>query len=272
MRGRYGRGETQDMGRLNKRELARSFGAAEDYAADARVQRDVAASLTTRLAAQPTPGRILEIGCGTGFLTLGLRRVFPEARLLASDLSLAMIRRCRAALGEQAPSLLVMDGERPALAGEFDLVVASLVFQWFDQPESSVAALAQRVAPGGLLAFATLGPETFASWREACRTAAVPCGLHHYPAPQRWGQWLGPTWQGQWSREFHGERHPSRLAFLRQLRRLGMDQPRADHRPTPRLGAVLRVPGTFDTAYDVIFGLYRRPVTPQASPSWRESS
>lgn len=111
--------------------MAAAFGrAADDYHRAADVQRDVAARLARRVAAvapRPSP-RLLEIGCGTGFVYRALSPHLPGAWWLLSDLSEAMVRRARAEIGGGAATFAVLDGERtPFAPASFDVVCASLV-------------------------------------------------------------------------------------------------------------------------------------------------
>lgn len=148
---------------IEKGRLGRNFGRqAVQYERHARVQRTMAAQLASRLQALTRPpARILEIGCGTGYLTRQLREIFPEARIIALDLALATIQEAKRQLGF-SPRLawLVADGEQP-LRGRFDLITSNSVFQWFNQPAQTCRRYWEQLNPGGSLVFATLGPATF---------------------------------------------------------------------------------------------------------------
>jgi len=104
-----------------KAAIARSFdSAARSYDAHAPVQRRVARQLARHIASLPLPARprILEIGCGTGFLSGALFARYPEGRFVFTDLSPAMARRCREKLARRGghAQFAVMDGEFPAAA------------------------------------------------------------------------------------------------------------------------------------------------------------
>ena len=67
--------------------IGAAFAAARDYDRHARVQHQVAQDLAARIAALPLPpqARVLELGCGTGFLTAELaRREIGGAGVLAA--------------------------------------------------------------------------------------------------------------------------------------------------------------------------------------------
>jgi malonyl-CoA O-methyltransferase len=149
--------------------VARAFEAAAQYERHARVQRLVARALATRIAGLPLPSapRVLEIGCGTGYLARALREQGLGGEWLLTDISAAMVARARENLGDRA-RYAVLDGEHGAKPeGRFDLVCASLATQWFTDEPAALARWRDWLAPGGHVMVATLGPDTFAEWREA---------------------------------------------------------------------------------------------------------
>jgi malonyl-CoA O-methyltransferase len=124
-------------------------------------------------------GRILEVGCGTGYLTRLLRRLNAGARLVALDLDLALVTAARRRLGNgNGVTWLVADGE--ALGpGAYDLIIANATFQWLQRPGAALTSYFQSLTPGGALAFSTLGPGTFGELAAALTQAA---GSLHLPA------------------------------------------------------------------------------------------
>ena len=78
--------------------VAQAFGRAADYDAHADVQRIVAGRLADRVAtlALPAEARVLEIGCGTGFLGAALIDRLPGARWTMTDVAPAMLARAQA--------------------------------------------------------------------------------------------------------------------------------------------------------------------------------
>src|SRR5262249_16742331 len=145
-----------------KAAVAAAFSAAAaTYDDGAEVQREVAERLALRIARLPLAqrARILEIGCGTGFLTRPLIRLDVRG-LIIGDIAPAMLARCEASLKDTAADttlrFVLMDGEDPqAVRGPFDLICASLAFQWFADLPAALARFAGLLVPGGHLAFAT---------------------------------------------------------------------------------------------------------------------
>jgi malonyl-CoA O-methyltransferase len=149
------------MSRPPKARVRHSFGrAAASYDAAAVVQRRVCDLLVATLAG--TAGRILDVGCGTGYALDLLGARCPDADLVALDISQTMLARVAAPCAKIAG-----DAEHlPFADTTFDFYWSSLTLQWCDL--SRALAEARRVlAPGGELAIATLGPTTFHELRHA---------------------------------------------------------------------------------------------------------
>ncbi|WP_297371524.1 methyltransferase domain-containing protein [Acidocella sp.] len=234
--------------------VARRFGAqAGQYDDVARVQRVVAERLAARVAFAPQ--RVLEVGCGTGYLGALLAQRWPDAALVLSDIAPPMLAQAEARLGARA-RYEVMDGQAPdARLGRFDLIVSSLAFQWFGDLPGAIARLRAMLAPNGQLMFATLGAGSFGAWAAAHAALGLECGLHDYPDA------LAFPWpegvRGEIEEEVIVDELADGWAFARDLKRLGAGQPRAGHRPlSPRaLKAVMaRFEGGLRAAYHVLYG------------------
>ena len=185
-------------GREVKQGIRRNFARrARSYDRHAGMQRLMAQSLAAAVGERLAQARrILEIGCGTGYLTSLLRQANREARLVALDLDAALVAAARRRLGPGAGvAWLVADGETP-IRGEYDLIIANATFQWFTHPGETLAALYRNLAPGGVLAFSTLGPRTFQELAEALNRAARSLNLAAAPTDPGPGVWrpgdLGP--------------------------------------------------------------------------------
>jgi malonyl-CoA O-methyltransferase len=215
--------------------IAHAFDRAADYDAHARVQRHAAHRLAERIAALPLPPapRILEIGCGTGFLSEALLDRLPAADALLTDIAPAMLARCRDRLGDR-PNVryCAMDGEAPDTAPGFDLICSSFTFQWFADPAASLPRLAALLRPGGRLAFATMLDGSLAEWHAAAgEHAAMP----DYPDDALFAA-LGATI----TEEIRIEQHPNAHAFLASLRAIGAHRPRALRPPVATLRPAMR--------------------------------
>ncbi|HEX8987088.1 MAG TPA: methyltransferase domain-containing protein [Rhodocyclaceae bacterium] len=217
----------------HKSRIAARFGAAApDYEAHSQVQRQAALRLAERVTARTLAGRprVLEIGCGTGHLT---RALLPAigGDWIVSDIAPAMVDACRRDIGAAA-RYAVMDGESPAFApGSFDLIVASLAAQWFVDLPGSLAALCDLLAPGGCIAIATLGIDTFAEWRAAHETAGLVAATPAYPDAEALARAFPPGVACEIEEEVVLEPFADPLEFVRGLRRIGADTPAAGSLP-----------------------------------------
>lgn len=95
----------------------------------------------------PHARRILDVGCGSGAVTLDLLEQ-GTADVVAIDADAAMARKTKA---RAAPSkVLQADGRRlPFADGSFDAAVCNLVLLWTPEPAALVAEMARVVRPGG---------------------------------------------------------------------------------------------------------------------------
>jgi len=105
-----------------------------------------------------TPSLIIEYGCGFGNATLPILDLYPEARILASDISpnlLAILARLSEARGLQARCVPVaMDALKPyVLEGTADLVFGAAILHHLTRPEDFIDCALRVVKPGGFAFF-----------------------------------------------------------------------------------------------------------------------
>ncbi|UFP94910.1 class I SAM-dependent methyltransferase [Gloeobacter morelensis] len=102
---------------------------------------------------EPRPIRILDAGCGTGVSTEYLAVQNPEAQVTAIDISEASLalakRRCAGYANVQFAQMSLTDAG--GLEGSFDLINCVGVLHHLADPTAGLAALAAKLAPGGLL-------------------------------------------------------------------------------------------------------------------------
>ncbi len=245
--------------------------AAPTYGQAAEFQRFAAESLAEFLphaaAYGKAPRRILEIGCGTGFLTGLIFGRFPRAEFLVTDISGRMLDACMEANREVMASKRInarfqlCDAARQIPGGPFDLVVSGLAFQWMPDLGRTLDAVRSSMAGGGILAFSTLAAGTFLNLRRAFDE-------HHVKFP-------GPDFLDK--REIrrlcsgfsscriscgpHEYQYPSLTEFLRQLRRIGAVNATGRPVPTAKMRRIIRsyqesFPSgdlkPFSTAYELV--------------------
>ena len=113
------------------------------------------------------PKRILDVATGTGDFALMAAKRFPGAQITGIDLSSAMLDRAREKAGRTGLSgslrFLEADALDPPLGDErFDAVTVAYGVRNFERIADGLAALYERVSPGGALLILELTrPERF---------------------------------------------------------------------------------------------------------------
>ncbi|HWL38376.1 MAG TPA: class I SAM-dependent methyltransferase [Frankiaceae bacterium] len=120
------------------------FAIVHDSRTAAQALRDVESLLGRPLR---TGERVLDAGCGTGYLAAGLRRARPDVLVVGSDLSEGMLGAASAA---GASPLVQADATRlPFGDGSFDLVVARGVLHHLPDVAGALAEWRRVLAPRG---------------------------------------------------------------------------------------------------------------------------
>lgn len=131
---------------------------------------------------RPLQGRTaLDVGCGAGLLAEPLARL--GAHVTGIDAAPELIEAARTHAGQSGLAIRYVAGEVGALEGRFDLVTALEVVEHVADPASFVRALADRLAPGGLLIMSTPNRTAWSKLLTitlAEGTGRIPRGTHDY--------------------------------------------------------------------------------------------
>jgi SAM-dependent methyltransferase len=95
----------------------------------------------------PDLHRVLEVGCGTGFVLDGLRRSSPNLSLAGCDIHPEALRGARRRV--TGVGLFRADACRLPVRGAFDAVMALDVIEHLDDDRSALAELFRALKPGG---------------------------------------------------------------------------------------------------------------------------
>jgi len=126
------------------------------------------------------PTHLLDLGCGTGRDLADLARRYPDARLSALDSAEAMVARLPKPAGTLArmlgrgPRIDRIVGHAAALpfgGARFDMVWSNLMLNWLDDPTPALTEIHRVMKVGGMLMFATLGPDTLKELRATLGSA-----------------------------------------------------------------------------------------------------
>lgn len=131
---------------------------------------------------------VLEIGCGTGFLTRRLIETFHPRRLTLNDLCPDM-RNCFADLLATGQAVFQAgDAEQADFPEGQDLIVSCSALQWFVRPERFFERCSAWLNHRGYMAFSTFGRDNL---KEVA--AVTGSGLTYRPLDE-WVQMLAPRY------------------------------------------------------------------------------
>ncbi|MDA0938671.1 MAG: methyltransferase domain-containing protein [Proteobacteria bacterium] len=169
-----------------KESLKKAFGsAAEDYHLRALFQKEVAYDLCcilpiSKYKEKQHTYKILEIGCGSGFLTEYLLTSFPNAHLWITDLSADMLNACKQNMRSFEHCNItykLLDGENLnssfAANHQFDLIVSNMAFQWFRDADASIEQIMSYLKEDGALYYAMSSHNHFWEWYESAKQVGL---------------------------------------------------------------------------------------------------
>jgi trans-aconitate 2-methyltransferase len=147
--------------------------------------------LLGRVPELPAAPVVLDIGCGPGNSTAGIRRRWPDATITGIDNSAEMLATARSEQGEPTATYQLADAGSydPAPAAP-DLIVSNATLQWVDGHLDLLPRWAAALKPGGVIAFQVPGNFEAPShlllselrrsprWRERLGTEAARSGVH----------------------------------------------------------------------------------------------
>ena len=186
---------------MDKARIKLSFSnAAKNYDSNALFQKEVADELLSKYFNPPSPPfikggegggfSILDIGCGTGFLSHNLTERFPEANILSCDISHAMVKQALSKLQGTSCKrqtnkihFLNSDGELlPYKTESFDIVTSNLTYQWMNDIKTAFSEAYRVLRSGGVFVFSTLGTATLKELRMCYIEASAILSRNGLPA------------------------------------------------------------------------------------------
>lgn len=126
-----------------------------------------------------SPGRVLDVGCGTGLFTARIHRELPDMRVMGCDFSGGMLRH--AAARTRALPWTRADAQRlPFRDASFDAIVSTEAFHWFPDQPRALAEFHRVLAPKGRLHVALINTAFEAT------SAALHAGSRLFGEPLYW--------------------------------------------------------------------------------------
>jgi malonyl-CoA O-methyltransferase len=206
---------------LSRKEIiAGAFGRqASHYDSAATLQRQSAAALVSFLPEGKK--NILEIGCGTGFLTDALAARYPGAAIHAIDISPQMIAYCHNKLNEmQNIKFSTQDGESLNDFSPYDLLCSNFAIQWFADPLTFLDRIRQSLNPSAAFYYAVPAQGSMKEWSDILQHAGWGQGALTYP------DWPGIIKEEKIEKQYDSAHH-----FLKTLKEIGAATPRDGYRP-----------------------------------------
>lgn len=194
--------------------------AAPQYDQGAQLQRGVAWRLARHCRDLPLPpGPCADLGAGSGLLARALARQRPGLAPRRVDACEALLQ-CDPG-GE--PSL-VWDLDRgiPPQLDQAALLASSFALHWLSDPVQQLEHWCRHLLPGGWLALAVPTAGSSPQWRQAARSAGVPCTALPLPEADRLAKVVADNLEIRTLQRLgFTRRAPTALSFLRGIRTLG---------------------------------------------------
>lgn len=205
---------------IDKDTIKRCFsGAHSTYDDYATIQNYAIDKLISFIPSGRSFRRIVEIGCGTGNLTLLLRRLFPESELVAVDLSNEMINVAR--LKVENAEYLQDDAESlpREFYDRFDMIISANSIHWFRNPFGFIKNLIDKSLKKTIL-FNTYGNLTLCELNEILgqKLAAT-----YFASKDEWVEFLETNFKDLFSIEHEIKTicYPDLLSLLKALKYTG---------------------------------------------------
>ena len=178
-----------------KEQIANNFSkGVSNYLSHSQVQKDSADKLL-KIAENSVislpKGTILEIGCGTGFVTQGLIKQFPNHFFDIIDISEEMLNYCANNLQiSEAEKKLIqfrkIDGESiKSEQNKYSAIISSFTVQWFEDIVNSLKRLMNMLQPGGILLLSFPNDHSFPEWKNMCQELNFPFTRNQLPNTEK---------------------------------------------------------------------------------------
>ena len=190
---------------------------ARSYDRYAILQKSMAERLASYLP-ETTPPHIIELGCGTGLFTRHLLTL-PIKNLILNDISSAMVDILKFHLKLPRYTRFLIGNAEYISMEKTDLICANAVFQWFQNPQSSLFHLKKSLNNKGTILFSTFGTETLKEFRQAANMNS-PITLYSL---NQWKKFIKKT--GFTLKLFDSEKRkiftPNTMNLIKNLQQIG---------------------------------------------------
>jgi malonyl-CoA O-methyltransferase len=211
--------------RLDKNKIKRSFASAvNSYDAAAALQRHVGDVLLEKFPPISCSGPILDLGCGTGYLTRRIAAGMPATEILALDIALPMLITSRQKNGFTAIKYVCADAEKlPVLPRSCRQIYSNLALQWCQNLPAVFSDCWRILKEDGQLVFTTFGPATLQELKAAWATIDDYPHVNEFYAVQAIRDFLRQAGFNAMTVEsgVYQLSYPSVMALMQELKQLG---------------------------------------------------
>lgn len=166
-------------------EISKAFNQhAAEYEFAAKVQQEIGLRLLERLHyLKRPPERILDLGCGSGFFSRELIRLYPKAQIIGVDLAEQMLAQAQRkhSWRRKWPLVAADMHHLPFATGIFDLIFANQVIHWGNSLAQVFREINRVMKVNGCFMFTTLGPDTFKELKNAWSVVNEYAHVNEFP-------------------------------------------------------------------------------------------
>lgn len=209
---------------LDKTKVKHSFAAAVDtYDSAAQLQRDVGEALLAKFPMQARPGWLLDLGCGTGFLTRQMRSDVPGISYLALDIALPMLQAARRRNTFPVGYVCADAEQLPFAKNSVQQLYSNLALQWCEDLPAVFSDASRLLQTDGQLVFSTFGPNTLRELKRAWASVDDFAHVNDFYSADQIVVFLKMAGFSTVSIETacYQLRYPSVVALMQELKQLG---------------------------------------------------
>jgi malonyl-CoA O-methyltransferase len=159
-----------DYSAVDKIKLKHAFSQSSlSYDRVAHLQREVGGELIIMMADLALQGLVIDLGCGTGFLSAEFLATRSKSQLIALDIALPMLKQAQLKLqAVSSVQYLCADIENiPFQPQSIEHCMSNLAMQWCRLPQPVFTDIYRILKPEGYFMFSTFGPSTLQELKAA---------------------------------------------------------------------------------------------------------